>query len=232
MVMPVIGSRTVPARVRLVLAILVTLVIVPMLPPLPAAESLSVQSFLFVAQEVAIGLASGFMFQIAFQVFVLAGQFIAMKMGLGFASMNDPTNGVQTTVLSQFFLMLVTLMFVSANGQLVLIKLITNSFTSLPPGVWVLNAEFFGAVSGLAGWMFGAALTLALPVLTSLLFVNIAFGVMSRAAPQLNIFAIGFPFTLVVGLVLIWMGLGQMTEAFENVFATGFYTLETLLRLQ
>ncbi len=232
MVMPIIGSRTVTARVRLALALLVTLIVVPMLPPLPVVKSLSLATFLIVLQEVAIGVMTGFVFQIVFQVFVLSGQFMAMKMGLGFASMNDPTNGVQTTVLSQFFLMLVTVVFVSLDGHVVLINLLVESFTTLPPGVWVLSADMFMQVVELSSWMFSAALVFALPILTSLLFVNISFGVMSRAAPQLNIFAVGFPFTLVMGLILIWIGLSNFLPAFEEVMSFGFLTTETLLRLR
>ncbi len=232
MVMPIIGSRTVPARVRLVLALLITIMTVPLIPPIPAAPSLSLITLIYVFQEILIGILAGFLFQIVFQVFVLSGQFMAMKMGLGFASMNDPTNGVQTTVLSQFFLMLTTMMFVSINGHTVLIKLLVESFSSMPPGVWTVKPSMFFELIGLSTWLFSAALVFALPVLTSLLFVNIAFGVMSRAAPQLNIFAVGFPFTLVMGLVLVWLGLINFSTAFESVVSFGFLKLEELLGLQ
>lgn len=231
MVMPVLGSRIVSARVRLVLAALVTVIVVPLLPPLPLVEPLSLASAGFVAQEVLIGMVIGFSFQIFFQMFVLSGQYMAMKMGLGFASMNDPTNGVQTTVLSQFFLMLVTLMFVAVDGHLILISLIVESFQSLPPGSFLLKASVLWQVVGLGSWMFAAALVMALPVLTSLLFVNIAFGIMSRAAPQLNIFAIGFPFTLMSGLLLIWLGLVNFEEIFNNTMDFGFLMVRDFLSL-
>lgn len=231
MVMPVIGARTVSPRVRLVLAFLVTLIVVPILPPLAENPGLSLGSLIFIIQELAIGLVAGFVFQVVFQVFVLSGQFMAMKLGLGFASMNDPTNGVQTTVLSQFFLMLTTLTFVSLDGHLILIQMLVESFKVLPPGVWSLRPEMFVETASLASWMFSAALVFALPVLTSLLLVNIAFGVMSRSAPQLNIFAVGFPFTLVVGLVLIWIGLNNFIPSFESVMQYGFFSLDELLGL-
>lgn len=232
MVMPILGARTVPARVRLVLALTVTILVVPFLPQLPASPPFSLTSMLFVVQEMAIGISAGFIFQIVFQVFVLGGQFIAMKMGLGFASMNDPTNGVQTTVLSQFFLMLVTMIFVSIDGHVVLLATLVDSFQTIPPGTWIIDASMFKTVVDLGSWMFSAALVMSLPVLTSLLFVNIAFGVMSRAAPQLNIFAVGFPFTLVVGLVLVWVGLLNFLPAFENIVSFGFLTTESMLRLR
>lgn len=229
MVMPVIGSRIVSPRVRLALAALVTLLAVPLLPPLPIAPLLSLTTFGYVLQEALVGVIIGFTFQIVFQMFVLSGQYMAMKMGLGFASMNDPTNGVQTTVLSQFFLLLVTLMFVSVDGHIILLMFVVKSFQTLPPGQFLLHAEVFWRLANIGTWLFASALVFALPVLTSLLFVNMAFGVMSRAAPQLNIFAIGFPFSLMCGLLLVWLGLVNFTEVFANTMEYGFDTIEALI---
>ncbi|SMF36563.1 flagellar biosynthetic protein FliR [Alteromonadaceae bacterium Bs31] len=231
MVMPVIGSRLVNPRVRLVLAVMVSLLSVPLLPPMPQLELLSMSGFGFIIQEAAVGLIIGFTFQIIFQMFVLSGQYIAMKMGLGFASMNDPTNGVQTTVLSQFFLMMVTLMFVVSNGHLTLLAFVVESFQVLQPGNFYLKPAVFIEVASLGGWMFASALVFALPVVTSLLFVNIAFGVMSRAAPQLNIFAIGFPITLMCGLFLVWLGLSNFSDIYENTMSFGFYQIDRLINL-
>ena len=231
MVMPVISSRIVPINARLVLAFVVSLIVVPQLQQLPVIESLSVDLLILFFKELSLGIAIGFVFQIAFQVFVLSGQFMAMKMGLGFASMNDPTNGVQTTVLSQFFLMLVTLMFVVINGHLIMIEMIVNSFRSFPPGGVFFSPDVFMQVVSLSTWLFVSALVFSLPVLTSLLFVNIAFGVMSRSAPQLNIFAVGFPFTLISGLFLIYIGLTNFETSFNNVMNYAFTYAKDMLRL-
>jgi len=230
MVMPVIGSRIVSPRVRLALALLVTVLVAPLMPPLPQIDPLSMAMMVSVVQEVAIGAVIGFSFQIIFQMFVLSGQYMAMKMGLGFASMNDPTSGVQTTVISQLFLMMVTLMFVSSDGHLLLLTFLVNSFQTLPPGPFHLHSEVFLELTQLGSWLFASALVFALPVLTSLLFVNMAFGVMSRAAPQLNIFAIGFPFTLICGLLLIWLGLTNLPEIFEATMTYGYQVVEQLTR--
>lgn len=231
MAMPVIGTRIVPVRVRLLTALLVTVVVVPLLPPLPATPALSLSTLIILVQEILLGVTIGFAFQVAFQVFVLAGQYMAMKMGLGFASMNDPTNGVQTTVLSQFFLMLVTLMFISINGHLLLIELICSSFTTLPPGGSLFGQAEMYRIANMGSWLFASALVFALPVLTALMVVNISFGVMSRAAPQLNIFAVGFPFTLICGMFLVWVGLRTMNVHFENVFAYAFTLVHDLLKV-
>ncbi len=229
MVMPIIGSRVLSPRVRLALAVLLTAVVVPLLPAYDVPPALSLQSILLVMRELVLGALMGFTFQIVFQVFVLSGQFMAMKMGLGFAMMNDPTNGVQTTVISQFFLILTTVMFVSVNGHLYLISLLVESFQTLPIGTSTFSPDKFIALSQLGSWMFAAALVFALPIITSLLFVNIAFGVMSRAAPQLNIFAVGFPFTLLCGLGLIWLGLINYFDGFTKNMDYGFEFIHGLI---
>lgn len=231
MTMPVIGTRIVPARSRIVAALFLTAMVVPLLPPLQVAPSLSIGTAILVMHELLIGLALGFGMQVVFQVFVLTGQYLAMKMGLGFASMNDPTNGVQTTVLSQFYLVLVTLTFIAMNGHLLLIELLLQSFQTLPPTQFQFQREQAFQVVNLGGWLFASALVISLPVMTSLLVVNMAFGVMSRAAPQLNIFAVGFPFTLICGMVLVWLGLGTFSMHFEEVFAEGFIFARELLRI-
>lgn len=228
MTMPVIGTKIVSPRIRVVAGFLFTLMVVPVLPPLSVSPNLSLQTLLYVVQEILIGIALGFMFQVVFQVFVLAGQIMAMKMGLGFAAMNDPTNGVQTTALSQFYLMMVTLMFIAVNGHLILVEMLISSFQSLPPGGFEFTREMSMKVAGLGTWLFASALLFSLPVVTSLLIINIAFGVMSRAAPQLNIFAVGFPFTLVCGMVLVGLGLTSFSASFESVMSDGFTMFKDL----
>lgn len=222
MVMPVVGSRVVAGRIRLVLAVALAVFSAPLVPDFSPPPLISLSNVLLILREITVGVLIGFVFQIVFQVFVLSGQFMAMKMGLGFAMMNDPTNGVQTTVVSQFFLILTTVSFVCVNGHLYLISAIVQSFQTLPIGGSFLSPEKLYTFTKLGAWMFATALIFSLPVLTSLLFVNITFGVMSRAAPQLNIFAVGFPFTLVCGLLLIWMGLLNYTNTFENSMKYGF----------
>lgn len=231
MVMPVLSTRAVPARARLLLAWLTTFLVAPLLPPFAVPELLSLQTSVYVLRELLIGGVMGFTFMIMFQVFTLAGQYMAMKMGLGFASMNDPANGVQTTVLPQFFITIVTLLFITSNGHLIMTEMIVQSMQTLPPGGQGLSSARLYDVVMLGGWMFSTALVIALPILTALLVINIAFGVMSRAAPQLNIFAVGFPFTLICGMVLIWIGLENLIGSFEGVFEEGFQFARNLLEL-
>jgi flagellar biosynthetic protein FliR len=225
MVMPIIGTQIVPTRVRLYLALAISIVLVPTLPPMPQVDALTLQAMLLIAEQVLIGVMMGFILQLYFHLFTIAGQIIAMQMGLGFASMIDPTNGVSVPVLGQFMLMLVTLLFLAMNGHLVVFEVLAESFVTLPVGSG-LSTNHYWEMAGKLGWVFGAALLLALPVITALLVVNIAFGVMTRAAPQLNIFSIGFPMTLVMGLIIYWIGLADFLAQFQG------FTVEALQMLR
>lgn len=222
MAVPIIGIRLVPQRVRLGLALATTVLVAPLLPPPPAVDPMSLGSILIIMQQVLIGLALGFFVQFVFQLFVVAGQTIAMQMGLGFASMMDPANGVTVTVLSQFFLLLTTLLFLSMNGHLVMIEVFIESFRVIPVSAAGLGVGSLWELVSAASWMFAAALLIALPAVTALLVVNLAFGVMTRSAPQLNIFTIGFPLTLVLGMLILWLSLTGFLPRYENIVVQGF----------
>ena len=228
---PILGTQLVSARIRLVLALMVTIIVTPLLPAAPNVELFSLSSLLIVLQQVIVGLAMGFVIQIVFHAFVFAGQIIAMKMGLGFASMNDPSNGVTVTVISQFYLMISTLLFLSLDGHLIIIDILVRSFDSLPVATTGISLEGMSAIGLLAGWMFGAGLIVALPVLTSILIVNIAFGVMSRSAPQMNVFTVGFPITLVFGLLLIWFSLTSFLPIYQSMVDEGLTALKAIVNI-
>ncbi|MGH1485032.1 MAG: flagellar biosynthetic protein FliR [Cellvibrionaceae bacterium] len=226
---PIFGTKILSTRIRLVFGVVLSLLVVPLLPPLPPFDGVSFFSLYTTLQQVLIGVSLGFVFQVVFQVFVLAGQYIAMKMGLGFASMNDPANGVSVTVISQFYLLTTTLLFLSINGHLALVQVLVDSFTILPIGTQGFSGVDFDAITKMGGWMFGSALTISLPVLTALLVVNIAFGIMSRSAPQINIFAVGFPITLIFGLLIMWLGFPVFLPLFQEFVNQGFIFGQQLL---
>ncbi len=213
---PILGTQLVPARIRISLALLFTLAVRPVLPPMPEIDPLSLASVVMIFQQVLIGIALGFSLQLLLQLFVVAGQVIAMQMGLGFAQMVDPTNGVSVTVVSQFHLMLVYLLFLAMNGHLAMIEVFLESFHTLPIGTGFFSNAALWKLAGWAAWMFSSAIVMALPALTSLLIINFSLGVVTRAAPQLNIFAVGFPFMLVIGLGIIWSTLGGYLPLFDR----------------
>ncbi len=227
---PIFGTRIVTARIRVVLGVMCTLIIAPLLPEGPQYDALSLTVLIIIAQQILIGVALAFIFQVVFQVFILAGQYIAMSMGLGFASMNDPANGVTVTIISQFYLLTTTLLFLSINGHLVLIQIVVDSFTVIPIGISGLSPSAYYKIISIGGWMFASGFAIALPILTSLLIVNIAFGVMSRSAPQINVFVVGFPMTLIFGLFVMWLGFDAFLPAFREFTNQGFIFSQELLK--
>jgi flagellar biosynthetic protein FliR len=217
MAMPMIGTQLVPMRIRLGLALAMTAVLLPVLPVPPVADGLSFQTYILIAQQILIGAVLGFALHIMFQIFAVGGQLIANQMGLGFASMTDPVNGVSVVVLGQFYLMLTMLMFLAMNGHLVMINVVAQSFDILPVTVVNFSAIKFMDIALAGTWMFSGALLMSLPAVTSLLVINLSFGIMTKAAPQLNIFAIGFPFTMVMGLLITWISLSGFLGQFELI---------------
>ncbi|NLJ12309.1 flagellar biosynthetic protein FliR [Denitrificimonas caeni] len=231
MVMPIIGTQLVPQRVRLYLALAITLVLMPVLPPMPHVDALSLQSILLIAEQIIIGAMLGFSLQLFFHIFVFAGQLVSMQMGLGFASMMDPATGVSVPVLGQFLLMLVTLLFLAMNGHLVVFEVLAESFVTLPVGQ-TLEVGHYAILVGRLSWVIGAALLLVLPAISALLVINIAFGVMTRAAPQLNIFTIGFPLTLVMGLIIFWISTSDILLQYQNIATDALFMLRSLAQAQ
>lgn len=219
---PVFGARTVPVRVRIILTIVVTLVIQPSLPFLPTIEPLSAEGLLVILQQLSIGLVMGMVLQIMFATFVMTGQIIATTMGLGFASTVDPQNGVQVTMLGQFYLIVATLFFLAMDGHLLAVKMLADSFVALPIDGGLISTEVFWNLALFCAEMFVTAVLIALPVLIGVLLVNLAFGVMTRAAPQLNIFAVGFPTTMLAGFALMFFSLPVLYPLVSGLFTNSF----------
>ena len=222
MAMPVIGTTNVPVQVRMAITLAVTVIIASQLSDLPDFNPLNFQTWIIIASEILIGVAMGFALQLSFQAVIMAGQIIALQMGLGFASMVDPSSGMTMPVIAQLYLLAVTLIFLNFNGHLLIIEMVANSFTSLPVGSGFINTESLWVLITWGADMFAAAVLIAIPSIGALLIVNISFGVMTRASPQLNIFAVGFPFMVGTGLVVIWTTLpnlsSQVLTLFEQIF--------------
>jgi len=225
---PIFGARIVPLRVRLIVALLLTWVVVPLIPPVPAIDPLSAASALVTAQQLVLGLAIGFSLQLVLTTLVLAGQTISMGMGLGFAQMVDPQNGVNVPVIGQYYLVIATLLFLALNGHLALLRVLVDSFQSVPIGVDALSREDFRAIAHWGVRMFGDAVMVALPAVASILLVNLSFGVVSRSAPQLNIFGVGFPVTLTLGFVVLVFALSNLLPELRHML-DGAFTAASLL---
>ncbi|HVO48132.1 MAG TPA: flagellar biosynthetic protein FliR [Steroidobacteraceae bacterium] len=228
MVAPAFGAQFVPARVRIVLAGAITLVIAPLIPTPAAVAPFSLEGIVITAQQLLIGVALGFSLQVLFDAVTLGGQLLANSMGLSFAFNTDPLRGVETPVLGQIYSILVMLTFLALNGHLALIELLVDGFRTLPVGATGLGQEGLWSVIQWGAQLFSGALTVALPGVTALLIVNVAFGVMSRASPQFNLLAVGFPISLVFGLVIVLAGLPTMQTTFIRLLGTTFDLLRKL----
>jgi flagellar biosynthesis protein FliR len=229
LVAPVFGAQMVNARIRMGLALVVSVLIAPLIPPVPAIDPLSVAAVVLIAEQLLLGMAIGFVMQLFFNIFIVAAQFIALQMALGFASLVDPGNGVQVTVVAQYFLLLLTLVFLATNGHLVMFEVLIESFRLSPIGSGWFGADMSRDIVGWASWMFLSGLLLALPAVTALLIVNIAFGVMTRAAPQLNVFSLGFPVSMVFGLFVLWAGMQGFLPHYDQTAQQAFGLLRQLI---
>ena len=228
MVAPAFGAQFVPARVRIVLAGAVSVIIAPLAPPAVAVAPFSAAGLIITGQQLVIGIALGFCMQVVFDAVTLGGQLLANSMGLSFAFNLDPIHGAQTPVLGQFYTLLVTMTFLALNGHLRLIEILVEGFHTLPVGTSGLGPDGLWTVVHWGSTLFAGALTVALPGVTALLIVNIAFGVMSRAAPTLNLFAVGLPVSLVFGLGIMLLGLPAVQSGFVQLLQEALLLVRSL----
>ncbi len=204
---PLLSHKSVPTRVKLGLGLLLAMIIAPTLPPFPEQDPLSWAGLLILAQQMLIGLAIGFVLRIIFSGVELAGEMIGMTMGLGFATFFDPSSQGRSSVISQFLSLLLLLLFIGSDLHLLLIEVLVESFTLLPITTEPMQRNGLQQIAYWGARIFGLGLQLAMPALTALLITNMALGVLTRAAPQLNLFGIGFPVTMTVGFVMIMLSL-------------------------
>lgn len=228
-VVPVFGARIVPTRIRMLIAISLTIVIVPILPPPTAIDPLGVDGMLITMAQVMIGVAMGFTVKLIFGAIETGGHIMAQTMGLGFAQMNDPANGVTVPVVSQFYIIMATLLFLALNGHLVVIDVLAESFTMLPVSMQGISPDGIWMLIEWSSWIFTGAVLMSLPVVVALLLINVAFGVMMRAAPQLNVFAVGFPLTLTFGFIFMWASLEIFLPQFNSLFERALMTVGNML---
>lgn len=229
MVMPVFSGRSLSARFRLVLALVVTYVIAITLPPMPAVEVMSGEGLVITVQQVLIGLFMGFSMQLVFSAVSFGGQMVAYSMGLGFANMMDPSSGVQVPVVAQYFIILVTLLFLVMDAHLILIETVASSFVTMPVAVDGLVRSDFWTLASWAAQIFAGGLLMSMPAVIALLMVNLTFGVVTRAAPQLNIFAVGFPVTMLLGFGILWATLPSVIGFFNELLDGNFQMMRSVL---
>ena len=224
---PILSARSVPVRIRVLLAFFTAWLLVPVIPEPPVVDLISGEALIISISQVLIGLAMGFILQMVFAAFVIAGQSIATAMGLGFASMVDPQNGVQVPVISQAFLIMATLIFLALNGHLIFIEVLAKSFQNMPVGPFSPSKDALWQLVMWGSDMFVGGMLIALPAVAALLLVNLAFGVTSRAAPQLNIFAVGFPIMIMIGLAFLILTLPTITSHLSRLLTQALELIQT-----
>lgn len=217
---PVFGAQNVPLSLRMVLALAVGF---PSLGgqaiAIPADGILSWAGFLFVLGEIVIGLMMGFALQLALAAALIAGETISNTIGLGFAMTVDPTGGGMNTAFGQLLALLATALLLASDGHLLLLGAIAESYTALPPGQGFPDRDALAVLTAFGGTMFAAAVAIALPVAAALVLVQIVLGVMARSAPALNLFAVGLPATLLLGIVLVTFALPSMAEVIVRLLS-------------
>jgi flagellar biosynthetic protein FliR len=231
MTVPLLGSQLVPTRIRLYLSLGFTVMLWPMID-VQLWPSVDLAQAIFISlQQLLIGLAMGLLVQVLFQIPALAGQIISMQNGLGFAMMVDPVNGINVASIGQLYLLMANLLFLAMNGHVVILQVLAASFETLPIGhAGGLSLHDIYQLIGQGSWLFSSALLIALPAITALLLVNLAFGLMARLAPQLNIFAIGFPFSMVFGLLVLWVTLSGFLPQFSQLTEQCLLLLRDMVR--
>ncbi|MDQ8022547.1 MAG: flagellar biosynthetic protein FliR [Moraxellaceae bacterium] len=227
---PVFNNLAVPVRIRLVLGLAITAAVAPTLQLPVGFQPGTYLGLLVLAQQMLIGIGLGLAMRMVFTAVDVAGEVIGMQMGLSFATFYDPQNAAQTAVLSEFLGLLTSLIFLAMNGHLLMIDVLVRSFELLPVSTQPLNAEGWLALGRAGGIIFGAGLLLALPLVSALLITNIALGVLTRSAPQLNLFAIGFPITCTIGFVVLMFGLDAFAPVMAHFFDRGFDLMDMALR--
>lgn len=219
---PLFSESAINTRVKVGLGVLLTVAVAPALGPMPDVAPGSFASMGILANQILIGVALGFTMRLAFGAVQTAGEFIGLQMGLSFASFFDPATGANTSVLSRIFNLVAVLTFLALDGHLLLIAGLVHTFEVLPIADMQLSHGGLGMLLEWGGYVLILGLVLALPLITVLLTMNLAMGILNRTAPQLSVFAVGFPISLLAGLLMLTVVLPQTLPFLERLFDEAF----------
>jgi flagellar biosynthetic protein FliR len=225
---PIFSNRGMSARFRLGVGLGIAIAVLPAAPPMPDIAPASGIGLMILGQQIFIGAAIGLTVRLVFAAIDVAGSFIGMQMGLSFALFFDPNSGGQSAVLADFMSMVAALLFLTLDGHLILVDLMVRSFEWLPVGTGV-NGQGWSFIPRAGAAIFATGFLLSLPLLAVLLVSNTAMGVLTRASPQLNLFAVGFPVTMSVGFFSFTLLMGNIGPVFHNLFERGFDAVPVLL---
>jgi flagellar biosynthesis protein FliR len=225
---PLWSNRGIPLRIRLAAGPAIAMAVLPALPDMPDVPTDSLHALGILAHQVVIGAAIGFTMRLVMAAVDLAGEMIGLQMGLSFAVFFNPQTGGQTSVLAEFLNLLTLLVFLALDGHLLLIQILVQTFEWIPVGEAVSSRGWLVIVQH-ASVMFTAGVLMALPMIATLLIANIGLGILTRAAPQLNLFAVGFPVTLTVGFFVLMISLTLLGPMLQRLIEHGFDAVGALL---
>ncbi len=225
---PLYGNVSIPATVKVALGVMLTLAIAPIVPAVPAMDPMSLPGLLILMQQLIIGLAMGFSMRVVFAAVEMAGEVAGLTMGFGFATFFDPQTRGRSSAISQFLALLTLMIFLATNTHLLLISTLADSFTTLPITAAPMEGKGMKQVADWGALIFSAGVQLSLPIVAALLITNVALGILTRAAPQLNLFGIGFPITLGVGFIIIGLALPYLATPLDRLFNDGMEFIRRL----
>lgn len=224
---PLLSESSIPTRAKVGFSALVAMAIAPTLPPAPEISPASYAGLWIAAQQVLVGIALGLTMRIVFAAVQTAGEFIGLQMGLSFASFFDPATGANTAVLARLMNMIAMLLFLALNGHLLMIGGLVRTFEVLPATAGY-NVDGLGVLFEWSSQVMVSGMLLALPLIIVLLTISLALGILNRTAQQLSVFAVGFPISLIVGLILLTIVLPQTAPFIGRLFEAGYDAMARL----
>lgn len=227
---PLFGTRSIPRKFKVGMAIVITVLITPSLPPMPAVAVISGTGLLMIAQQLIIGMSLGFIMRMTITVVEMAGFLISTQMGLGFAMLFDPQHNSQVPTISRLLSLMVFMMLLAMDGHHLILSTLIDSFRLFPISPDFLPRIGFRQLADWGSKMFSLGLLLSMPVVGALLIINLAIGVMTRAAPQFNIFSFGFPLTLLAGFIALYLSLPSFADGIIQLYREGTAMMLTLLK--
>ncbi len=226
---PLFGARWLPLQVRIMLAFSVGIIVTSSMPTFSASQIAGPAGIVMVVTEIGVGLAAGLVLTIFFAAVMLAGEKIASSAGLGYAAQVDPQTGGQTPVVSQTLYLLLLVLFLSVDGHLIAIATMLESYRVLPIGAAVSPQALIGAGIAASGAMFVSATVIMLPIAMVLLMINVGIGIITKSAPQLNLFSFGFPISLLAVFVLLFVSVGSIGESMQALINTALGAVEAMI---
>lgn len=225
---PILGNKQIPVRVKVGLSMLITFIVAPTLTIPAGLDPATARGLLVLVQQILAGLAMGFTMRLVFTAVEMAGDLAGMQMGLGFASFYDPVNAAYTPVIAQFLGIITSLAFLAMDGHLYMVSALIDSFQAFPISTTMPAGMAYRTLAEWGGIVFIHALQMSMPLIGALMMTNLALGILTRSAPQLNIFAVGFPVTLAVGLATLALSLPYLAPMLLHVTGEALETVQKI----